>query len=62
MCRVGKFMKRWKMQQDDSCLRCGAPEDAAHIWTCHGERAGDTWGKALIDLEGWFNQTHTDPE
>jgi hypothetical protein len=55
-------MKRWKMQQDDSCLRCGAPEDAAHIWTCHGERAGDTWGKALIDLEGWFNQTHTDPE
>jgi hypothetical protein len=62
MCRVGKFMKRWKIRQDDSCLRCGAPEDAAHVWTCHGERSGDTWEKALLDLEGWFNQTHTDPE
>jgi hypothetical protein len=62
MCGVGKFMKRWKMWQDDACPRCGEPEDAAHVWTCHGEGVDDMWDKALSDLEGWFNQRHTDPD
>lgn len=62
MCGVGKFMKRWKIRQDDSCPRCGSPEDSAHVWTCKGEGANEVWEKALIDLEGWFNQKHTDPD
>ncbi len=41
MCEVGKFMKRWQLRQDDSCPRCGQPEDSTHVWQCHGEGADE---------------------
>jgi hypothetical protein len=62
MCGVGKFMKRWKLRTDDSCPRCGDPEDAEHVWLCHGEGANDIWDKAMTDLEGWLNAKQTDPD
>jgi hypothetical protein len=38
MCGVGKFMKRWGERDTDACPRCGATEDAAHVWICkHSE-------------------------
>jgi hypothetical protein len=62
MCGVGRFMKRWKWRQDDSCPRCGHPEDSAHVWLCHGEGADDVWETALNNLEAWFNIRQTDPD
>lgn len=37
MCGVGKFAKRWKIRQDDSCPHCGKPEGAAGVLYYHGE-------------------------
>ncbi len=62
MCGVGKFMQRWKLQQDDLCPRCGKPEDAAHVWLCHGEGADEIWEKAIKDLDGWLSSKQTDPD
>jgi hypothetical protein len=62
MCAVGKFMHRWKLRSDSSCPRCGNHEDAAHVWTCHGQGADDIWEKALSNLEWWFNSMQTDPD
>lgn len=30
MCGIGKFMKRWKLRQDDVCPRYRMPEDSTH--------------------------------
>jgi len=62
MCGVGKFMKRWKQRQDDACPRCGAMEDAAHVWTCHGSGADDLWEKSVEDLNRWLTVVQTDPD
>ncbi len=62
MCAVGKFMQRWKMRSNSSCPRCGNHEDAAHVWTCHGQGADEVWERALSNLEGWFNSMQTDPD
>ncbi len=62
MCGVGKFMKRWKCRDDSTCPRCGAHEDAAHVWKCKGRGAEEVWEKALSNLEGWFNTMNTDPD
>jgi hypothetical protein len=62
MCGVGKFMKRWKLRQDDICPRCEETEDAAHVWTCQGEGANEIWNKSLEDLEQWMNINYTNPD
>jgi hypothetical protein len=36
---VGKFMKLWGERDSDACPRCGAPEDASHVWTCSQAQA-----------------------
>ena len=55
-------MHRWKLRSDSSCPRSGNHEDAAHVWTCHGQGADDIWEKALSNLEWWFNSMQTDPD
>ncbi len=62
MCGVGKFMKRWKMRQDDNCPRCGIQEDSINVWTCHGEGADDICDRAITNLDSWFNLNQTDPD
>lgn len=62
MCRVGKFMKQWTLRQDDSCLRCGDLEDAAHLWLCHGKGTNDIWERAITNLDKWLNSKQTDPD
>jgi hypothetical protein len=62
MCGVGKFMKRWKLRQDDLCPRCGQPEDSVHVWICHGEGADNLWEKSITNLEGWLNSRDSDPD
>jgi hypothetical protein len=59
MCGVGKFMQRWGLRKDDACSRCRESEDAAHVWSCHGEGADDIWEKSINTLEGWFNSQQT---
>ena len=43
MCGVGKFMKRWGEREFDTCPRCDIPEDACHVWKCHGNDADNVW-------------------
>jgi hypothetical protein len=62
MCGVGKFIKRWKLRQDDICPRCEETEDAAHVWTCQGEGANEIWNKSLEDLERWMNINYMNPD
>jgi len=61
MCGVGKFIKRWKEQEEDACPRCGAQEDAPHVWLCKGQGTEDRWTKALQELENLLHQLDTDP-
>ncbi len=61
MCGVGKFMKRWKEWEEDSCPRCGLPEDAQHVWRCKGTGTEEVWNKALLELEHLLHRLDTDP-
>jgi len=61
MCGLGKFLKRWKEWQHDSCLRCGTREDASHIWLYNGQDTNLLWEKALIGLHEWMMKADTDP-
>jgi hypothetical protein len=61
MCRVGKFMKRWKEWEEDICPRCGEQEDAPHVWRCKGPGTVEIWNKSLQELETLLHQLDTDP-
>lgn len=61
MCGVGKFMKRWKEWDSDSCPRCGMVEDAAHVWQCKGPGTEELWTKALGEIEVLLVKLETDP-
>jgi hypothetical protein len=61
MCRVGKFMKRWKEWDSDSCPRCGMVEDAAYVWQCKGPGTEELWTKALGEIEVLLVKLETDP-
>jgi hypothetical protein len=61
MCGVGKFMKRWREWDQDSCPRCGMPEDAPHVWRCKGGGTVELWNKAVEDLTNTLRQLKTDP-
>ncbi len=61
MCGVGKFMKRWREWDQDSCPRCGMPEDAPHVWRCKGGGTAELWNKAVEDLTNTLRQLETDP-
>mmetsp|Transcript_11672 Transcript_11672/g.17823 ORF Transcript_11672/g.17823 Transcript_11672/m.17823 type:complete len:216 (+) Transcript_11672:440-1087(+) len=47
-CSVGKMVVRWNLRTNDSCPRCGAPEDTAHIWRCPHPAAMPNLEPALI--------------
>ncbi len=53
-------MKIWKERDSDACPRCGAFEDAPHVWTCSGEGADEVWAKSIHDLEEWMTSVGTD--
>jgi hypothetical protein len=61
MCRVGKFMHRWKEWESPNCPRCGQFEDASHVWTCSGCDSFEIWDRSLKDLEAWMSSVSTDP-
>jgi hypothetical protein len=62
MCGVGKFMVQWRQREKPSCPRCGAFEDAPHVWKCHGENADIIWQASKDSLESWLDKKGTDPD
>jgi hypothetical protein len=62
MCGVGKFMARWKKRDTSACPRCGAFEDATHVWKCRGEDADRVWKQSLDHLKDWMASHDTDPD
>jgi hypothetical protein len=62
MCGVGKFMKRWGEREFDTCPRCDMPEDACHVWKCHGKDADNVWATSLQKLEQKLIELDTDPD
>jgi hypothetical protein len=59
---VGKFMKIWGERDTDACPRCGAPENAAHVWTCPHPQATDVWNDSMKKLEDWMIEVGTLPD
>ncbi len=63
MCRVGKFMHRWKQRHSATCPRCSEFEDAPHVWQCRGaDSDAIIWLKSLVSLEEWITSVQTDPD
>jgi hypothetical protein len=60
MCGVS--MKLWGERDTDACPRCGAPEDASHVWTCPQEQANDVWNLSLRKLNDLMIEVGTSPE
>jgi hypothetical protein len=62
MCRVGKFMVRWKQRDSSACPRWGLFEDDQHVWKCHGKNADLMWQASLSSLQSWMDSQNTDPD
>jgi hypothetical protein len=62
MCGVGKFMRLWGERDTDSCPRCGAPENASHVWICPQEQATEVWDLSLHKLKEWMVEVGTLPD
>ena len=62
MCRVGKFMHRWKKRDTPTCPRCDAFEDAQHVWLCKGHNSKEVWDMSLDSLRTWMISVQTDPD
>jgi hypothetical protein len=62
MCRVGKFMHRWKEHDYPNCPRCGQFEDAPHVWLCKGCYTSSVWTASLDKLQDWMTSVQTDPD
>jgi hypothetical protein len=62
MCGVGKFMARWRQRESPACPRCGAFEDATHVWKCHGLDTDQVWENSLDRLQDWMESQDTDPD
>jgi hypothetical protein len=62
MCRVGKFQKKWKLQETNSCPLCGQFEDALHVWKCHAQPVQDLWNNSLTKLQSHLRKLDTDPD
>jgi hypothetical protein len=61
MCGVGKWMVRWNEWPDPHRPRCGANEDATHVWLCQGNDSNALWVTALQSLQEWMVSVQTDP-
>jgi hypothetical protein len=62
MCGVGKFLVRWKEKESSDCPRCGAYEDAQHVWLCCHVDVRNLWKTELDKLLAWLVKLDTDPE
>ena len=61
-CGVGTTLVQLKFQQDASCPWCGAIEDTCHVYRCVGSDASTSWNDNIQNLEGYLDNTDTDPE
>jgi hypothetical protein len=61
MCGVGKFLVQWKEAQVDQCPRCGAPEDARHVWEFRASSTIEKWHLLLQLLAMKLSKMSTDP-
>jgi len=60
-CVVGAALVEWKFQDDDSCPRCGQPEDTNHVLRCTCSGASETWNKNCTELEEWMTAVDAHP-
>jgi len=55
MCGVGKILQQWKETDTPNCPRCGAFEDADHVWKCQAPSARAAWHRHLELLNRWMS-------
>jgi hypothetical protein len=60
-CGVGTTLKKWGLQDDTDCPRCGKEEDTIHVLRCRDPRALTVWETTLTHLDSWLLRKHTDP-
>ena len=61
-CGVGITLLKWKYQTDAKCPRCNLPESTAHVLTCTGMGANDTWNKSMSKVTQYLVDAGTHPE
>jgi hypothetical protein len=60
-CGVGKMMKLWQEWDTSDCPRCGAFEDAQHVWQCLAPSVTPVWERSLARLKAWMTSSGTMP-
>ncbi len=60
-CGVGKMMQLWKEWDNPDCPRCGATEDARHVWTCPAPSVIPVWDRSITRLKAWMTSQGTMP-
>jgi hypothetical protein len=60
-CGVGKMLKLWKEWDNSDCPRCGAFEDARHVWRCPAPSVTPVWDQTLGRLRRWMESVETQP-
>jgi hypothetical protein len=60
-CGVGKMMKLWQEWDTPDCPRCGAFEDARHVWQCPASSVTPVWERSLARLKAWMTSSGTMP-
>ena len=54
ICSVNTELLRWNRWLDNHCPRCGAAEDARHVWTCPHPEAVTRWEEQIRQLRDWL--------
>jgi hypothetical protein len=60
-CGVGKMLKLWQEWDTSDCPRCGAHEDAQHVWRCPAPSVTTVWEQSLGRLRRWMESVETQP-
>jgi len=61
-CGVGATLAYWRLQEDDECPRCKAPETTEHVLKCTAENASNTWKEKLAKVRQYLSAQQTHPD
>ena len=61
-CGVGITQVFWQKQEDNSCPRCGLPEDTKHVLICQGEDAESIYLTHIPKITSYMESSCTHPD
>jgi hypothetical protein len=60
-CGVHAILKRRKERDNDHCPFCQQEETVEHVYRCQHKNVQATWDNAMMELEQYLTEIHTDP-